>query len=52
MLITLLLCFQRQAAREAKDWIAADNTRDRISKMGYILVDMKGSCDATQIIRR
>ncbi len=44
-------CLQRQEAREAKDWIAADNARDKILKMGYTLVDMKGG-DATQIIRQ
>ncbi len=46
------LCLQRQAAREAKDWIVADNARDKISRMGYTLVDMKGGGDATQIIRQ
>ncbi len=53
--ICLLLCFQRQVARKAKDWIAADNGRDKISRMGYTLVDVKGGGgddDATQIIRQ
>ncbi len=53
----LLLFFQRQVARKAKDWIAADHARDKISRIGYTLVDAKvsGGCDgggATQIIRQ
>ena len=39
---------EREAAREGKDWQAADNLRDRISDAGWIVVDTPDGSELTR----
>jgi cysteinyl-tRNA synthetase len=45
----LELVREREAARDGKDWEAADNLRDRISDAGWIVVD---TLDGSELTRK
>jgi cysteinyl-tRNA synthetase len=44
-----ILMAERQAARDAKDWVASDRLRDAIQDLGYLIQDTK---EGMQVIKK